>query len=602
MAETSTTTIKDLRILRLLLPLLWRQAERGLRRRLVAGMLLILATAALGAAAPVLFKRLVDAFSGETAANPLVIPVLLIVAYALAHWLGRTVAELRWFTYGRFEQSIQRQLALLLFDHIHRLSLRFHLGRRTGGLQQTVANGLLGYRLVLFHGLFVVLPLAVELALVGAVLVGFYSPIFLVIVLATAGLYVVSFVIGVERQRAPQREATNAYIDAFARSADSYLNYETIKYFGGEDHVRGQFDDALRRGVDGWSRFYVFRTLTGLAQAVWLALGLGGLAFFAARSVAGGSMTLGDFVLVNTYMLQLWRPLDNLGFAYREIKMGLTYVEHLLELLDEDAEIADAPGALPLAEGPGEIVFAGVDFAYDARRTVLEQVNFRTPAGHTLAVVGPSGSGKSTLSRLLFRFYDTTGGHIAIDGQRLGALTLQSLRAAIAVVPQDTPLFNDSLAYNIGFGRPGASRGEIEAAARLAQIHDFIAGLPDGYDTVVGERGLKLSGGEKQRVAIARAVLKQPRIFVFDEATSALDSKTERAIQRDLQTVLAGTTTLIIAHRLSTIVHADEILVLVAGRVVERGGHSALLAAGGAYAGMWHQQQQAAAERDANYA
>ena len=591
---------QDLRILRLLLPLLWHHADRALRQRLAASGALILATALLNAAAPVLFKSLVDAFAGAGDVAPVAFPLLLVADYALVQWLARTVAELRWIAYGRFEQRVQGELLLRLFDHLHVLSLRFHLGRRTGGLQQIVGNGLLGYRLILFHGLFTVVPLALELALIGGVLLGFYPPSFLVIVLATAALYVLCFVIGVERQRAPQRQANKAYIDAFARAADSYLNYETIKYFGAEGAVRDAFAAEIRRGVDGWSRFYALRTLIGLAQAVWLALGLGAIVFLAARNVAAGAMTLGDFVLVNTYMIQLWRPLENLGFAYREIKMGLTYVEHMLELVDEKAEIADARHARPLPDGPGEVVFSGVDFAYD-RRAVLSEVSFRVPAGRTLAVVGPSGSGKSTLSRLLFRFYDVQRGTISVDGQALPDLTLASLRRAIGVVPQDTPLFNDTLLYNIGIGRAGAGREDIEAAARLAEIHDFVAALPDGYETVVGERGLKLSGGEKQRVAIARAVLKRPRIFVFDEATSALDSKTERAIQQNLQAVSRGTTTLIIAHRLSTIVHADEIVVLVEGRVVERGAHAALLDANGVYAGMWR-QQQAEAERNASYA
>jgi len=591
---------QDLRILRLLLPLLWRQADAALRWRLAGSGALILLTAVLNAAAPLVFKVLVDALPVPGGVVP-ALPAFLVVDYALVQWLARAIGELRWFTYGRLERRIQGQLLLLLFDHLHGLSLRFHLGRRTGGLQQIVGNGCLGYRLILFHGLFTVLPLGVELALIGGVLLGFYPPAFLAIVLATAALYVASFVIGVERQRAPQREANKAYIDAFARAADSYLNYETIKYFGAERRVRDAFAGEIGRGVDGWSHFYTLRTLVGLTQAVCLAAGLGAIVLLAARDAVSGAMTLGDFVLVNGYMLQLWRPLDNLGFAYREMKIGFTYVEQLLELLDEEAEIADAPHAHPLPEGPGEVAFSGVDFAYDSRRQVLSEVSFRIPAGRTLAVVGPSGSGKSTLSRLLFRFYDATGGAIAVDGRAIGDLTLKSLRGAIGVVPQDTPLFNDTLRYNIGIGRSGASDDEIERAARLAEIHDFVTTLPDGYDTVVGERGLKLSGGEKQRVAIARAVLKRPRIFVFDEATSALDSKTERAIQQNLQAVSRGTTTLIIAHRLSTIVHADEILVLVAGRVVERGAHAALLAADGVYAGMWR-QQQAEAERETQHA
>ncbi len=556
MSEASSPT-QDLRILRLLLPLLWRQADAALRWRLAATVVLILATALLNAAAPLAFKALVDDFSAAGAAAPVALPLLLVGDYALIQFLARAVAELRWVGYGRLEQRIQGRLLLLLFDHLHGLSLRFHLSRKTGGLQQVVGNGLLGYRLILFHGLFVVLPLALELALIGAVLLGFYPSAFLVIVLATTALYVLSFVFGAERQRVPQRAANQAYIDAFARAGDSYINYETIKYFGAERRVRDAFAAEIGRGVDGWSQFYTLRTLIGVAQAVWLATGLGIIVLLAARNVVTGTMTLGDFVLVNAYMIQLWRPLENLGFAYREMKMGLTYVEQMLELIDEETEIADTAAAKPLPEGPGDVVFAHVGFAYDDRRTVLAEVSFRIPAGRTVAVVGPSGSGKSTLSRLLFRFYDASRGTISVDGRTLPSVTLSSLRAAIAVVPQDTPLFNDTLLYNIGIGRAGAERAAVEDAARLAEIHDFIAALPDGYDTVVGERGLKLSGGEKQRIAIARAVLKRPRIFVLDEATSALDSRTERAIQRNLLAVSRGTTTLIIAHRLSTVIHAD---------------------------------------------
>jgi ABC-type transport system involved in Fe-S cluster assembly fused permease/ATPase subunit len=579
---------RDLHALRALLPLIWHQAGTGLRVRLLTAMLLTLATAGLNALAPVLFKALVDRFTASVA----LLPALLLGAYIAVQCLALIVGELRWFLYGKVEQRVQRRLTLLLFDHVHALSLRFHLGRHTGGLQQTIGNGLMGYRLVLFNVLFIVIPLIFELALVGIVLGGFYAPVFVGIVALTTALYVVSFIIGVERQRTALRETTSAYTEAFAKAADSYLNYETIKYFGGESHVRGVFDRSLARGEAKGTLFYNIRSVTGLVQALFLTFGLGAVVVAAARAVASGSMTIGDFVLVNAYMLQLIRPLGVLSFAYREIKMGLTYVEKMTALLDERSEIVEAPAARVLPKGKGEIVFDKVSFAYDQRRPVLDGVSFRVPPGRTLAVVGASGAGKSTLSRLLFRFYDLTGGSIAIDGTNLPELTLASLRAAIAVVPQDTALFNDTLAYNIAIGARGVSRDQIEAAARLAEIHDFIAMLPEGYETVVGERGLKLSGGEKQRVAIARAVLKHPRIFIFDEATSALDSHTEGAIPPNLEAVSRGTTTLIIAHRLSTVVHADEIIVLDTGRIAERGRHEALLAAGGLYAAMWRRQQR----------
>jgi ATP-binding cassette, subfamily B, heavy metal transporter len=598
MSENSTG---HFRLLAALARLLWARADAGLRRRFAATGALVIATTAFSALVPLAFKPLVDALaSPHEAATAL--PALLIAAYVVAQWLGRVVSELRWAVYGRFEQQLQRQLALMTFDHVHALSLRFHLARRSGGLQQVMSNGLFGYRMVLSHGLFTVLPLVVELVLIGAVLVHFDTPVFAVTLALTTLLYVASFVVGVERQRAHQRRANDAYVDAFARAADSYFNYETIKYFNGESLVRSDLDRALAGGADGFSRFYVIRTFTGLIQAACLAIGLAAVVVTAAQATTTGAMSLGDFVLVNTYMLQLWRPLDNLAFAYREIRMAMTYLERLLELLAERSEITDAANAVALAPGPGEVVFRDVGFAYDRRRPVLEAITIRIPPGRTLAVVGPSGSGKSTLSRLLFRFYDLDTGTIAIDGQPLTGLTLASLRAAIAVVPQDTPLFNDSLTYNIAIGRPDVGRDEIERAARLAEIHDFIASLPDGYETVVGERGLKLSGGEKQRVAIARAVLKRPRIFVFDEATSALDSETERAIQRNLTALSRNTTTLIIAHRLSTIVHADEIVVLADGVIRERGRHDDLVAAGGIYAGMWRRQQTVAGrEREADH-
>jgi ATP-binding cassette subfamily B protein len=586
--EESKPTHGDGEVLRRLAILVWRELDRNLRLRIAAVAGLGLVTAVLLGVAPVLFREAVDAF----APDPLAVPVAVLLAYVLMHALARATSELRWTLYGRLEQRVQRRLTLRIADHIHSLSLRYQLSRKQGGLQQIVGNALIGYRMILFHSLFIFLPLVFEFGAMATVLVGFYAPVYLAILAATAFLFVASFVIGVKRQRVPQRAATAAYVDAFARLGDSYVNYETIKYFGAERLLRAHADEALVKSEDGWSSFYNLRTVIGLVQGIWLTLGLAALVFLAAREVAAGTMTLGDFVLVSTYLLQLARPLDNLGFAWREVKTGVGFLEKALELLDERPEIADVPGSRPLPDGPGEVEFANVTFAYDERRgAVLEDVSLRVPAGRTVAVVGASGSGKSTLARLLFRFYDVTEGSVTVDGVPVRATTLESLRAVIAVVPQDTALFNDTLLYNIGIGRGDATREEIERAAGLAEIHDFIAGLPDGYHTVVGERGLKLSGGEKQRVAIARAVLKHPRIFVFDEATSALDTGTERAIQKNLERISRGTTTLIIAHRLSTVVHADEIVVLLRGRVAERGRHTTLLAKGGVYAEMWRRQQ-----------
>src|SRR3984893_9295960 len=521
MTKAPTNRSNDIRILRDLLSLIWFELGVPLRLRLFGAILLILATAAFNAATPVLFKQIVDGFASPGLGSGAGDAIILIGAYVAGQWLARICAELRWNVSGRLEQRIQRRLAIRLFDHIHERSLRFHVARRTGSLQQVVGNGLLGYCLVFHNMMFVVVPLAFELAMVGGVLTDFYQWPFLTVFLLTAMLYIFTSIIGVERQRVPQREANAGYVDAFARATDSYLNYETIKYFGAERQIREQLDRSLIAAESGWSKYYLIRTVIGLVQSLWLMLGLAATVALAARGVRAGTLTVGDFVLVNAYMLQLTRPLENLGFAYREIKTGLTYVENLVELVDEGPEVKEAPPAHPLLLGPGEIVFQGVSFAYDDCKPVLAGASFRLPANRSVAVVGPSGVRKSTLSRLLFRFDDVTDGRIEIDCQNLRYVTLSSLRAAIAVIPQDTTLFNDTIAFNIGIGRPGSSQQEIEEAARLAEIHDFIVSLSGGYETMVGERGLKLSGGEKQRVAIARAVLKRPRLFVFDEATSA---------------------------------------------------------------------------------
>lgn len=587
MDQAPKNRTSDFRILGNLVSLIWSEAGGHFRLRLLGAVLLILATAAFNAATPVFFKQIIDGFTNSSLQSALAVPLLLIAAYTGCQWIARICAELRWTAYGRIEQRIQRRLAVRFFDHIHGLSLRFHLARRTGALQQIVGNGLLGYCLVFHNMMFVIVPLAFELFMVSVILTKFYQWTFLLVFLVTAALYILTSVIGIERQRIPQRAANAANVDAFARATDSYLNYETIKYFGTEARIREEFDRALMRAESGWSQFYSIRSIIGLIQSLWLTFGLAATVTLAARGVAAGTMTIGDFVLVNAYILQLIRPLENLGFAYREIKTGITYVENLLVLLVERAEVTDGPNSNPLLQGPGEILFTEASFSYGDSKPVLNKVSFRIPAGHRVAVVGPSGAGKSTISRLLYRFYDVTDGRIEIDGQDLRDITLASLRASIAVIPQDIALFNDTLGYNIGIGRPVCAHEEIEKAARLAEIHDFIASLPDGYNTIVGERGLKLSGGERQRIAIARALLKQPRVYVFDEATSAIDEETERRIQRNLKSNFADITTVIIAHRHSTFEQADKILVVSDGHVVEYGRDEGLLALGGIYAGMW---------------
>jgi len=587
---------QELKAVRRLAPYLW-PADWGLRARVLLSIAFLVGAKLINVYVPLLYKGAVDRLSPG---HPAVIsvPVALIIGYGIARVGAQLFAELRDAVFAKVGQRAVRRLALATFRHLHALSLRFHLERQTGGLSRAIERGIRGTEFLLSYLLFNVVPTLFEIVLVCGILWSFYEASFALATLATIVAYI-GFTFAVTDWRIKfRREMNERDSEANTRAIDSLLNFETVKYFANEEREAQRFDTALR----AYERAAVKSqtTLSGLniGQGIIIAAGLVTVMLLAANGVARGRMTVGDFVLVNSYLVQLYSPLNVLGMVYRNIKQSLTDLESMFRLLGVRAEVEDRPGAPALSVGSGEVVFDHVSFRYDPRRLILDEVSFRVPPGGTLAIVGPSGSGKSTIARLLFRFYDVDRGAIRIDGQDLREVTQESLRRAIGVVPQDTVLFNDTIGYNIGYGRPGSSDGEIAEAARHARIHDFIAALPDGYRSPVGERGLKLSGGEKQRVAIARVILKAPPILIFDEATSALDTKTEQEIQANLDEVSAGRTTLIIAHRLSTVVRADEILVLDQGRVVERGDHAALLAQGGIYAAMWARQQQEADERN----
>jgi ABC-type transport system involved in Fe-S cluster assembly fused permease/ATPase subunit len=589
----SGDTAAELRSLARLVPYLWPKDAPDLRLRVAMALVFLALAKLINVGVPVLYKLAVDALTPGVA-SVIVVPVMLVVAYGVARVLAQVFGELRDAVFAKVGQRAVRQIALRTFRHLHALSLRFHLERQTGGLSRAIERGIRGMDFLLSYMLFSAIPTVLEIALVAGILWYNFDWTFAAVTLLTVVLYVVfTFAITDWRVRF-RREMNDRDSEANTKAIDSLLNFETVKYFANEAHEAGRFDVALQGYEKAAVKSQTTLAFLNVGQGIIIATGLIAVMLLAGSGVAAGRLTVGAFVMVNAYLVQLYMPLNFLGVVYRNIKQSLIDLESMFRLLDVNAEVKDRPGASALEVSRGEIVFDRVSFRYDERRPILEDVSFRVPPGGTVAIVGSSGAGKSTISRLLFRFYDVDEGRILIDGQDVRAVTQDSLRRAIGVVPQDTVLFNDSIRYNVAYGRPGASTEEIEEAARLADIHDFVAKLPDGYKTQVGERGLKLSGGEKQRVAIARVVLKAPRILVFDEATSALDTKTEREIQKNLEEVSHGRTTLMIAHRLSTVIHADEILVLEQGRVVERGGHAALLAKGGLYAAMWARQQEAA--------
>ena len=582
----------DLNTIRTLLPYLWPRHLFEFKVRVVAAVALLVAAKAINVAVPLFYKNAVDALSPGTAAV-VAVPVVLLIAYGLARVLSQAFGELRDAVFAKVAQRAIREAGLKAFRHLHKLSLRFHLDRKTGGVSRAIERGTKGIEFLLNFMLFNVIPTLLEVLLVCGILWNFYGVAYAVVTFAAIAGFIAWTLIVTEWRIKFRRQMNESDSDAMTKAVDSLLNYETVKYFGNETHEARRFDGALRAYETAAVRSKTSLATLNVGQGAFVSLGLIVVMVMAGHGVVDGAMTLGDFVLVNSYLIQLFLPLNFLGFVYREIKQSLTDMEQMFSLLDEPAEVVDAPDAQSLGGVDGEVVFEDVFFAYDPRRPVLEGVSFTVPAGKTVAIVGSTGAGKSTISRLLYRFYDVTGGRIMIDGQDIRGVSQESLRAAIGVVPQDTVLFNDTVYYNIAYGRPDATPAEVENAGRLARIHDFLTSQPDGYQTMVGERGLKLSGGEKQRVAIARTILKGPRILMFDEATSALDTHTEREIQESLREVSEGRTTLVIAHRLSTVIDADEIVVLEAGRVVERGSHTELLALGESYARMWTRQQEA---------
>ncbi|MBT3360127.1 MAG: ABC transporter ATP-binding protein/permease [Rhodospirillales bacterium] len=588
---------KDLKTIRTLLPYLWPPGAIGLRARVVIALSLLALAKVANVVVPVFYKQAVDVLSNN-ATTVVAVPIALLLGYGLARVLAQTFGELRDAVFAKVGQRAVRQAALATFEHLHRLSLRFHLDRKTGGISRAIERGVRGIEFLLNFMLFNILPTLFEIVLVCGILWSLYSVWYAAITFGTIALYI-TWTLTVTEWRIKYRRIMNETdSEAHTKAIDSLLNYETVKYFGNEAHEARRFDTALEKYESAAVKSGTSLAMLNIGQGFIIAIGLIAIMTMAGYGVTGGTMSIGDFVLVNTYLIQLYMPLNFLGFVYREIKRSLTDMDQMFGLLHEYTEIRDEENAKPLAVNGGEIEFDNVSFAYDERRSVLGGISFKVPAGKSVAIVGPSGAGKSTISRLLFRFYDVTGGRIMIDGQDIREVNQHSLRAAIGMVPQDTVLFNDSVYYNIAYGRPDASSAEVEGAARLARIHDFAQSQPDGYQTVVGERGLKLSGGEKQRVAIARTLLKNPHIMLFDEATSALDTHTEREIQASLAEVSTDRTTLIIAHRLSTVVDVDEILVLDGGLIVERGNHPRLLAEGGVYAEMWTRQQEASRARE----
>ena len=580
-----------------LLPYLWPAGERQMKGRVLIALLCLIGAKAITVSIPYIYKLVIAALTADpamTAQVTIVVPIFLIVGYGIARLLAPAFGELRDAVFARVGQQALRRIALEVFRHLHKLSLRFHLDRRTGGLSRVIERGTQGVDFLLRFMLFNIIPTAIEIAIVSVMMYTILDWRYTVATLGSITVYVMFTLLVTEWRIQFRREMNKQDTEANTKAIDSLLNFETVKYFGNEEHEAGRFDQALQRYEQAAVKNQV--TLSGLniGQNSVIAGGLVIVMVMSANDLISGRHGIDDFVFVNMLLAQMFMPLGFLGFVYREMKRSLIDMEAMFRLLRKKLEIVDKPGAQPLQSKGSEVVFDRVSFAYDPRRTVLRDVSFTVPAGHTVAIVGHSGAGKSTISRLLYRFYDVTEGAITIDGQNISEVTQESLRASIGIVPQDTVLFNDSIGYNIAYGDPSATEDKVVEAAKLASIHDFIVAQPEGYETNVGERGLKVSGGEKQRIAIARTIMKDPPILLLDEATSALDTNTEKEIQAALGRVSKNRTALVIAHRLSTIVDADEIIVLDQGQIVERGKHAALVAIkDGYYQAMWLRQQEA---------
>jgi ABC-type transport system involved in Fe-S cluster assembly fused permease/ATPase subunit len=594
-------------VLRELLPYIWPANRPDLRRRVVFALGALVVAKIVTLAVPIAYKSVVDVLTGEaspgdfarfSAVSLAAIPAMLIIAYGVGRVLMVVFAQFRdvWFT--AVAQHAVRALAKRTFLHLHALSLRFHLERRTGGLNRVIERGITGVDTIVRMAVLNSIPTAVELVMICGLVAYYFGFIYVVVVFLTVAFYVTYTFWASERRIAIRRDMNESDTEAHSKAVDSLLNYETVKYFGNEELEARRFDSSMARYEKAAIRTYTSLGVLNTGQAVIFTLGTVACMLLAARDVTSGRLTIGDFVMINAILMQLYLPLNFMGMVYREIKQGLIDIETMFALLHEPPEIVDRPGAKPLRVTKGEIKFENVSFAYDPERPILKNVSFEVPAGKMVAIVGPSGAGKSTISRILFRFYEVYSGRVFIDGQNIRDVTQASLRAAIGMVPQDTVLFNDTIEYNIRYGKPNATQAEVREAARLAQIHEFIMTLPHGYDALVGERGLKLSGGEKQRVAIARTILKSPPILMLDEATSALDSHTEKDIQDALERVARERTSLVIAHRLSTVVDADNIIVLDHGEIVEQGTHLELLAKGGLYASLWARQREADEARE----